>query len=205
MSATLAGKFQDHYLVLGVSPSADSETIQKAYAALAAKYHPNNPATGDREKFAAVNAAYEVLADPAARQIFDSLRSGPQKEAPPNFSGAEFFQALAEETLRRQCILCLLYDRRRQKPATPSLSMRQLESLMTASSDQIQFSVWYLKQKSWIASDDKSNLYITVQGMEYLETNLPKAGDILPLLAPSAASVATAPNPSSPPELSPLQ
>jgi hypothetical protein len=83
--------------------------------------------------------------------------------------------------------------------------MRQLESLMTASSDQIQFSVWYLKQKSWIASDDKSNLYITVQGMEYLETNLPKAGDILPLLAPSAASVATAPNPSSPPELSPLQ
>jgi curved DNA-binding protein len=185
MSTALAGQFQDHYSVLGISPSADSETIQRAYSDLAVKYHPSNPATGDSDKFLAVNAAYEVLADPAARQIFDSLRNGPQKEAPPGFSGAEFFQALAAETLRRQCILCLLYDRRRQKPATPSLSIRQIESLMTATSEQIQFSVWYLKQKSWIASDDKSNLYITVQGMEHLEANLPKAADILPLLKPS--------------------
>jgi curved DNA-binding protein CbpA len=182
MSAPLAGKFQDHYHVLGIEPNATSDTIQRVYTQLAAKYHPSNNQTGDAGKFAAVNSAYEVLADPAARQTFDSLRSGPRKEAPPQFSGMEFFHALADETLRRLCLLCVLYDRRRAKPATPSLSVRGVEGIVAATSEEIQFSVWYLKQKGLVASDDKSNIYITVQGMEYLESNMPEPDAILPLV-----------------------
>ena len=179
MSAPLAGKFQDHYHVLGVEPSADSDTIQREYVKLAGRFHPKNKDTGDAEKFDAVNQAYEVLADPVARQAFDELRAGPKKEAAPQFSGAEFFTAISNENLRRQSLLCMLYDRRQKKPATPGLSMRQIENMIQISQEELQFSVWYLKQRGYIISDDKSNLTITVQGMEHLEQNLPPADAVL--------------------------
>ena len=61
MSAPLAGKFQDHYAVLGIDPKSDSETIQQAYAKLAQKYHPNNASHRQPEMFEAINMAYETL------------------------------------------------------------------------------------------------------------------------------------------------
>jgi curved DNA-binding protein CbpA len=182
MSSSPAGKFQDHYLVLNVESKADSETIQKAYTTLAARFHPNNKETGDPEKFQAVTQAYEVLADPAARTAFDAVRSGPEKEAPSRFSGSGFFHALAGELLRRQCILCLLYDRRRQYPLRPILSLKQIETMMNASFEEVQFSVWYLRQKGQVTADDKNNLQISVAGMESLERELPNADDILALV-----------------------
>jgi curved DNA-binding protein CbpA len=182
MSSSPAGKFQDHYLVLGVEASADSETIQRAYTKLAARYHTHSKDTADPDKFQAVTQAYEVLSDPAARATFDSVRSGPAKEPPPQFSGAEFFTALAGEMARRQCILCLLYDRRRTRPLTPSLSARTIESMMKATQEEIQFSLWYLKQRGLAVSDDKSNVQISVQGMEHLERELPAPDSILSLL-----------------------
>ena len=57
MSAPLAGKFQDHYEVLGLESNAETETIQRVYGDLAKKYHANNPETADKEKFDAVNQA----------------------------------------------------------------------------------------------------------------------------------------------------
>src|SRR5580700_7962827 len=109
MSAPVSGKFQDHYIVLGVEPNADSETIQAAYTALAQKYHPSNPTTGDQEKFGALNQAYEVLCDPALRATFDQLK-GVDRDGGPKFSGADFFRALALSAGLRSAILCILYD-----------------------------------------------------------------------------------------------
>jgi hypothetical protein len=53
-----------------------------------------------------------------------------------------------------------------------------------------------LKQRSLVTSDDKSNLLITVEGMDYLETNPPTPETIMPLvkaagLAPKTQSAAT--------------
>lgn len=190
MSAPLAGKFQDHYAVLGIEPAAASDAVQAAYSKLAAKHNPRGD-TPDEEKFKAVNQAYEVLSDPGARQAFDELRGGPKQEAPPKFSGPEFFEAISGELTRRQCLLCMLYDRRRLKPATPGLSLRQIESMMQITHEELQFSIWYLKQRGYVASDDKSNVTITVQGMEHLEQNLPSADGILALV--KATSPAAAP------------
>jgi curved DNA-binding protein len=173
MSAPLAGKFQDHYAVLEVEPDSDLDTIHRAYTALAEKYHPRNWDTGNPEKFQAVTLAYEVLSDPEARKAFDMVRCGPEKESRPRFSGESFFSSLEREIPRRQAILCVLYDRRRQKPLTPSLSIRQLSDLLYLSEDEIAFAVWYLKQCGFIRSDDKSALQITVAGMDFLEAHLP--------------------------------
>ncbi|MBI4875340.1 MAG: J domain-containing protein [Acidobacteria bacterium] len=182
MSTPRAGKFQDHYEVLGVEPKADSETIHRAYQALALKYHANNKQTADKAKFDSVTQACEVLSDPVTRRVFDSVRGGPEQPSAPEFSGARFFDSVRREEGRRHAILCVLYDRRQQNSFVPSLSMRHLEGMLKVSSEELNFTIWYLKQRGYVISDDRSSLQITVEGMKFLEDHLPSFEDIAPFL-----------------------
>jgi curved DNA-binding protein CbpA len=193
MSAPSAGKYQDHYDVLGVDPKADVETIQRAYTELAKKFHPGNPVSGDSGAFEAVNMAYEVLSDPAQRHAFDNLKGTGEDLECPKFSGREFFNSLGREAGLRSALLCILYDRRRSKPLKPGMPMRYVEAMLAASLDEIFFVLWYLKQRGWVASDDKSNILITVQGMDYLESNQPSAALVMPYIKSSAVEEQEAP------------
>ena len=186
MSTPLAGKFQDYYEVLGIDPRADSETLQTAYAELAHKYHPNNPETGDQEAFDAVNAAYEVLSDPAQRFAFDNLKGVGEDAICPQFSGTAFFESLGSDAGLRVALLCILYERRKNKPLKPGLPMRYVEAMLNAELDELFFVLWYAKQRGWVTSDDKSNLLITVQGMDYLDNNPPSASQVLPHIKPAS-------------------
>jgi len=182
MSAPLAGKFQDHYKILDIDPKANPDTIHQAYSKLAEKYHPRNAKTGDQAKFDAINLAYEVLCDSGLRHEFDKLKGLGEDKAEFKFSGLDFFEALGRETALRTAMLCLLYDRRRLKPFTPGLSMRIVENILECTSEGLNFALWYLKQRNLVASDDKSNLQITVEGMDYLETNPPRPETVMPLI-----------------------
>ncbi|MCU1339879.1 MAG: heat shock protein DnaJ domain protein [Bryobacterales bacterium] len=182
MSAPLAGKFQDHYKVLEIDIKSDLETIHQAYSKQAQKYHPRNAETGDPVKFDAINLAYEVLSDPLLRVEFDKLKSGGEEKTEFNFSGLDFFAALGHETALRAAVLCLLYDRRRLNPFTPGLSMRRVENVLETTAEGLNFALWYLKQRNLVTSDDKSNLLITVEGMDYLEMNPPTPEVVMPLI-----------------------
>lgn len=186
MSSSSSGKFQDHYVLFGIEPHADSDTIQAAYAALAQKYHPNNPDTGNAEKFEAINIAYEVLSDPTLRASFDQLKGIDPDRGDPKFSGEEFFQGLKQATALRSALLCVLYDRRRLKSFKPSLSMRHLEGMLSATPEELNFALWYLKQRGLVVNDDKSSLAITVDGMDYLERNPPVPEDVMNLMKPGS-------------------
>ena len=72
--------------------------------------------------------------------------------------------------------------------------MRYVEAMLAASLDEIFFVLWYLKQRGWVASDDKSNILITVQGMDYLESNQPSAGLVMPYIKSSAVEEQDAPS-----------
>jgi curved DNA-binding protein len=70
-----ATDFKDYYAVLGVSKSADTDAIKRAYRKLARKYHPDvNPGDQTAEaKFKEVTEAYEVLSDKDKRQKYDQF------------------------------------------------------------------------------------------------------------------------------------
>ena len=68
----------DPYLLLGVEPSADDETIRAAYLAAIRSCPPER----DHERFAQVRAAYEAIArepDRLAHALFDTTAPSAQE------------------------------------------------------------------------------------------------------------------------------
>ena len=65
--------FIDYYNTLGISKTASSDEIKKAYRKLARKYHPDmNPNDKEAEnKFKELNEANEVLSNPENRSKYD--------------------------------------------------------------------------------------------------------------------------------------
>jgi curved DNA-binding protein CbpA len=63
-------KQQDFYAILGVSKTATSSQIQKAYRKRAVITHPDKTG-GDRRAFDKVSEAYDVLSDDTKRSIYD--------------------------------------------------------------------------------------------------------------------------------------
>ena len=182
MSSPLAGKFQDHYEVLGIDPRSAGAVVQDTYSKLARKAKES----GDAERLESLNLAYEVLGDPMLRREFDKLKGLGEEVGGPKFSGARFFDTLGRDQRLRVALLCLLYDRRRNKPFTPSLSVRFIEGMIAASSEEIVLALWYLKARNLAANDDKSSVLITVDGIDYLEREKPDASVVLPFIKPEA-------------------
>lgn len=64
---------EDYYQTLGLARDATQADIQKAYRSLARKYHPDlNPDDKSaKQKFQAVQTAFDVLNDPQKRELYD--------------------------------------------------------------------------------------------------------------------------------------
>jgi curved DNA-binding protein len=64
--------YKDYYEVLGVSRSASTDELQKAFKKLARQWHPDvNKEPGAEDRFKAISEAYDVLKDPEKRKLYD--------------------------------------------------------------------------------------------------------------------------------------
>lgn len=67
---------KDYYEILGISRSATTDEIKKAYKKLALKWHPDRNQDNKEfaeEKFKEIAEAYEVLSDEEKRKIYDQF------------------------------------------------------------------------------------------------------------------------------------
>ncbi|KAL5724490.1 DnaJ protein erdj7 [Ranunculus cassubicifolius] len=70
----------DCYDLLGVSQTANSSELKKAYYKLSLKYHPDkNPDPDSRKLFVKVANAYEILKDEATREQYDYALAHPEE------------------------------------------------------------------------------------------------------------------------------
>lgn len=164
----------DYYELMQISRTAEPETIQRVYRILASRCHPDNPHTGDMERFLTLNEAYRVLSNPETRAQHDLVCKGRQTQPLDVFNMRDFATGVDGEANRRIGLLCLLYHRRRMNTEEPGLSLLDLEKMMLSAREHLVFTVWYLKDKGFVRQTEDSSFAITSAGIDHVEASLPK-------------------------------
>jgi curved DNA-binding protein len=172
----------DYYEFLQISPNAEADTIHRVYRFLAVRLHPDNPETGDAEKFFLLKQAYDVLSNPARRTEYDAAfkKDGPQTV--PLSTSIDFMDSLEGELNRRLAILALLYIQRRSNPYRPEVSLLEVENRMGFPRDYLEFTTWYLRNKGYISRSDNSDFMLTAEGVDFVESqrvNIPILNKLL--------------------------
>ena len=158
--------FVDHYEVLQVSQNADAETIERVYRLLAKRYHPDNSASGDAERFREVHTAYEILLDPERRAEFDVQYDRDKSLQWQIFEQGAAFDNREDDQRIFKGVLSLLYAARRKNPESGGLGSLDLEKLIGVPREHLEFPLWYLKQRGWIETLDTGHRAITVDGID---------------------------------------
>lgn len=158
--------FIDYYETLEISPNANSETIERIFRHFAMRYHPDNQNTGDEARFSEIVEAHNTLRDPVKRAQYDiqykdhlNLRRELTEEA-GNTKGIE------RDVVIQAKVLSLLYVKRRQDVNNPGIGDTELERLSGCPREHLEFHLWYLKAKGWIARIENGTFAITVDGID---------------------------------------
>lgn len=159
----------DYYEILQVHPKATSEMVNRAYRLLAHVYHPDNPATGDDEKFRQLTAAFKTLSDESQRAAYDVARNASVQTIWSVFKGSVPQTGMAAERRKRHGILAALFQKRAAEPHAPSMSIFELEDVLGVSREQIEFTLWYLRERTLVTRSDNNRFQITAAGVDGLE------------------------------------
>jgi len=181
------GAALDYYQILQINPLAEMETIHRVYRIMAARFHPDNPNSGDPERFLLLSQAYRVLSDPVQRAEYDRLRAEAPAAALPLFQARAFIDEKEGEQNRRLGVLCLLYNRRRRNPEHPTIGLIDLEELMMIPREYLEFTLWYLKEKKFVRMGQSADFRLTAEGVDFVEEHA-EARDLLTRLIEEGGS-----------------
>jgi hypothetical protein len=161
----------DYYEFLQISPNADTDTIHRVYRFLATRFHPDNPESGDPEKFFVLKTAYDVLSNPERRSEYDETRrEETSSTTEPLSSSVDFMDNLDGELNRRLAVLAVLYFKRRSNPNAPEVPLSEIESRMGFPRDYLDFTTWYLLRKGYVVRADNAEFTLTADGVDFVET-----------------------------------
>jgi hypothetical protein len=187
-----AGVNLDYYEILQLSSAAEAETIHRVYKIMAARFHPDNPDSGDPERFLMLSEAYRVLSDPVQRAQYDRQRGEPTR-ALPLFQARAFVDEKEGEQNRRLGVLCLLFTQRRRNPDRPTIGLIELEEMMSIPREYLEFTLWYLKQKKYVEMGQGADFALTVEGVDYVEEHTGAKDLLMRLLGPAGNASAGTP------------
>jgi curved DNA-binding protein len=158
--------FVDYYEVLQISPNADQETVYRVYRVQAQRFHPDNKQTGDAAAFRLISDAYQLLSDPKKRADYDVQHRNSRHQDKREFPAA----TLADEHRKRHEILTVLYRKRLAQPDQPAMGLRDLLDIVGMQREQLEFSLWYLKEGGYLLRTDSARHSITLKGVELMES-----------------------------------
>jgi len=156
---------ENYYAILQLDPGADQDTIERAYKVLAKECHPDNLETGDPEKFIQVNRAYKTLSDPELRSAYDAAWEGSRSQALAILTESDTTSYEGDQVLFDR-ILTLLYTSRRKNLRRSGLGIFQLEEMLGQSSDDLEFHMWYLREKGYAERLENGLFSITAEGVD---------------------------------------
>ena len=177
----------DHYEVLQISPKADAQTVHRVFKIMAARFHPDNPESGDVEEFLRLQRAYSVLSDAEKRAAYDAERESRANGTMPVFELRDFVVGVEAEANRRLGVLSLLYKRRRMDSDHPGVSLLDLEQHMAIPREYLNFTMWYLRSKEFVTVADNSDYGLTAAGADYVEMHACDNEIVTRLLRPGSA------------------
>ena len=176
----------DHYETLQISRKADIDTIHRVFRIMALRFHPDNPETGDVERFLGLKRAYAVLSEPQLRAEYDAVLAKDRDDGPsPIFVLKDFVTGVEAESNRRLGVLCLLYRKRQTNPDAPGVSLLDLEREMGFPREYLSFTMWYLRAKEYIHVADNSDYALTAAGADFVEKKAVRHEIVAKLLNPS--------------------
>ena len=174
-SATRAGmmeanSFVDYYKIMGVRPDIGTEELNRRFHRLAKRFHPDNPQTGNRERFDLLVEAHNLLNDSAKRTQYDILHKqivGTTEAYPADRNGND---TVGQDVDIQTRLLSVFYNRRRHNIRDPGVPEMELERIFGCKIENLEFHLWYLKAKRWVERLENGMLSITVEGIDHVNS-----------------------------------
>jgi curved DNA-binding protein len=152
-------------------PQSRSGTIERVYRFLAKKYHPDNQATGDTEKFNILTSAYKTLANSEKRATYDATYESSKNQQWQSIADTFISEGYETDHHIRRMILSILYTKKRGNPSDAGVGVVQLENIMGSPAETLDFHIWYLKEKKLIQRTESGEFGITAEGVDKIESD----------------------------------
>jgi curved DNA-binding protein CbpA len=157
---------RDLYEILEISPNASQETVERMFRHLAQRYHPDREGTGDADRFDQIVKAYGTLKEPESRAAYDSRHKTNLDYQWSLVEEAGDNDNFAHDSMIQERVLSVLYTRRKREPREPGLGLIQLAKLTGCPHEMLDFHLWYLRDKGWIARMENGSMAITAEGVD---------------------------------------
>ena len=158
--------FVDYYEILEVSPNASPDTIERIFRHLAQRYHPDNPATGDRDRFELVMQAYQAVKNASDRDEYDIEHKQNLAERSELADEAADVGSFDRDVEIQTRLLSLFYVKCRKNVREPGIGDMELSLILDCPTESLEFHLWYMREKRWIARREDGLLAITIDGID---------------------------------------